>query len=155
MRKTCDLPRISIQISPSFDSGLRFMCCDLAFGRTMFRQDMVSCPLQSFSLGSSAFCPLQIWAYDSESLPCSSNGKESACDAGDPGSVPGSGRSPGERSGNSLQYSCMENPKNRGTWRATVHGVTESQTRQRDYATMIPETAQYIEQHCITITCIS
>ena len=54
----CDLPCISIWISPSFDSGLRFTCCDLAFGRTMFRQDMVSCPLQSFSLGSSAFCPL-------------------------------------------------------------------------------------------------
>ena len=54
-----------------------------------------------------------------------SNGKESACNAGDPGSIPGSGRSPGEENGNPLQYSCLGNPMDRGTWRATVHGVTE------------------------------
>ena len=57
-----------------------------------------------------------------------SNGKESACNAGDPGSIPGSGRSPGEENGNPLQYSCLGNPMDRGTWWATVHGVTESQT---------------------------
>ena len=45
--------------------------------------------------------------------------------AGDEGSVPGSGRSPGEGNGNSLQYSCLENPMDRGAWQATVHGVTE------------------------------
>ena len=52
--------------------------------------------------------------------------KESACNAGDPGSVPGLGRSPGEGNGNSIQYSCLENSMDRGTWRATVHGVAES-----------------------------
>ena len=52
--------------------------------------------------------------------------KESACNAGDPGSVPGLGRSPGEGNGNSHQYPCLENPMDRGTWRATVHGVTEA-----------------------------
>ena len=54
-----------------------------------------------------------------------SDGKESACNAGDPSSIPGSGRSPGEGNGNSLQYSCLENSMDRGVWQATVHGVTE------------------------------
>ena len=54
---------------------------------------------------------------------CSSVGKESACNPGDPGSTPGLGRSPGQGNGNPLQYSCLENPMDRGTWRATVHGV--------------------------------
>ena len=49
-------------------------------------------------------------------------------DVKDVGSVPGLGRSPREGHGNSLQYSCLENPMDRGAWRATVHGVTESDT---------------------------
>ena len=59
------------------------------------------------------------------------SGKESTCSAraaGDMGSVPGLGRSPGGGHGNPLQYSCLENPKNRGAWWATVHAVTKSQT---------------------------
>ena len=52
-------------------------------------------------------------------FPGSSVGKESACSAGDPGSIPGSGRSPGEGYGNPLQYSCLENPMDRGAWWAT------------------------------------
>ena len=48
--------------------------------------------------------------------------------AGDPGSVPGSGRSPGEGSSNPLQYSCLENPMDGGAWQATVHGVANSWT---------------------------
>ena len=51
-----------------------------------------------------------------------SDHKESACSAGDPDSIPGSGRSPGEVNGNSLQYSCLENPVDRGAWWAIVHG---------------------------------
>ena len=47
--------------------------------------------------------------------------------AGDMGSIPGSGRSPGERNGNPLQYSCLGNPRDRGTWHATVHGIAKSQ----------------------------
>ena len=50
--------------------------------------------------------------------------KESACNAGDLGLIPGVGRSPGEENGNPLQYSCLENLMDRGAWRATVHGVT-------------------------------
>ena len=49
--------------------------------------------------------------------------KESACNAGDPGSIPGSGRSPGEENGHLLQYSCLRNSMDRGAWWATVHGV--------------------------------
>ena len=61
-------------------------------------------------------------------FPGGSDGKESSCNAGDPGSIPGSGRCPGEGNGNPLQYSCLENPMDRGAWRATVLGVTKSQT---------------------------
>jgi len=57
-----------------------------------------------------------------------SDGKESACNAGDLGLIPGLGRSPGEGNNNPLQYSCLENPRNRGAWCATVHGVTKSWT---------------------------
>ena len=60
-------------------------------------------------------------------------GKASACNAGDLGSIPGSGRSPGEGNGNPLQYSCLENPMDGGAWWATVHGVTKSQTRLSDF----------------------
>ena len=56
------------------------------------------------------------------------DGKESACNAGDPGSISGSGRSPEEGNGNPFQYSCLENPMDRGAWRATVHGVVKSWT---------------------------
>ena len=53
---------------------------------------------------------------------CGSDGKESGCNARDPGSIPESERSPGEGNGNPLQHSCLENPMNREAWWATVHG---------------------------------
>ena len=52
--------------------------------------------------------------------------KKSPCNAGDPGLIPGSGRSPGEGNGDPLQDSCLENRMDRGAWQATVHGVAES-----------------------------
>ena len=58
-------------------------------------------------------------------FPGGSDGKESACTSGDPGSIPRLGGSPGEVNGHSLQYSYLENPMDRGAWQATVHGVTE------------------------------
>ena len=61
-------------------------------------------------------------------FPGGSDSKESACNAGDLGLIPGSGRSPGEGNGNTLQYSCLDNFMDRETWWATVHGVTESRT---------------------------
>ena len=62
-----------------------------------------------------------------------SEDKASACNAEDPGSIPGLGRSPGEGDGNPLQYSCLENPMDRGARQATVHGVAKSRTRLSDF----------------------
>ena len=69
-------------------------------------------------------------------FPRSSVGKESAYNAEDPGLIPRSGRSPGEGNGNPLQYSCLENPMDRGAWQATVHGVARL---RHDLVTKPPE----------------
>ena len=61
-----------------------------------------------------------------------SDGKESACNAGDPGLIPGSGRFHGEGDGYPLQYSCLENSMDKGAWWATVQGVTKSLTQLSD-----------------------
>ena len=71
-------------------------------------------------------------AIHKTSFPSSSEGKATACNAGDLGSIPGSGKSPREGNGNSLQYSCLENSMDRVAWRATVHGVSKSQTHLSD-----------------------
>ena len=75
----------------------------------------------------------QLTQYDTDNLyegwfPGGSDGKESACNPGDPDSISGLGRSPGEGNGYPLQYSCLENPMDRGAWWATVHRVTKSNT---------------------------
>ena len=74
-----------------------------------------------------------------------------AGDIRDTGSIPGSGRSPGEGNGNPLQYSCLENPMDRGAWRAMVHGVAESDMTE---ATLAPTELltvfnNYIETHSL------
>ena len=71
--------------------------------------------------------PVLPWCF-----PGDSDGKESACNAGDLGSVPGSERSPGEGNGYLVQYSCLENSIDRGAWQTTVHGVTKSQVQLSD-----------------------
>ena len=71
-------------------------------------------------------------------FPGGSDGKVSACNARDLGSVPESGRSPGEGNGNPLQYSCLENSIDGGAWWATVHGVAKSRTRLNDYSFFLP-----------------
>ena len=65
-------------------------------------------------------------------FPGRSAGKESACNEGYLGLIPGLGRSPGGGHGNPLQYSCLENPMDKGAWWATVHGVTKSRKRLSD-----------------------
>ena len=77
------------------------------------------------------------------------NPPANAGDARDVGSTPGSGRSPGREHGNPLQYSCLENPMNRGAWRATVHGVTHSQTRLKWLSTHISHTVRCTGLRCI------
>ena len=66
-------------------------------------------------------------------FPGGSEVKASSCNVGDLGSIPGSGRSPGEVNGNPLQYSYLENPMDGGTWWAIVHGVAKSWTRLSDF----------------------
>ena len=75
------------------------------------------------------------WVFSNEDsykdlwgFPGGSNGKESACNAEDPGLIAGLGRSPGVENGNSLQYTCLGNHTDRGAWWATVHGVARSPT---------------------------
>ena len=62
-------------------------------------------------------------------FPGGSDGKESACNSGDLALIPGSGRSPGEENRYPLQYSCLENPMDRGAWQAAIHSVKKSRTR--------------------------
>ena len=72
------------------------------------------------------------WLSDfhfSQRFPGGSDGKESACNSGDLGLIPGSGRSPEEGNAYPLVYSCLENPMDRGAWWATVHRVAKSQTQ--------------------------
>ena len=130
----------------------RFYCGDFshcgaqALGHTGFR----SCARGLNSCGSRALIAPCVWnlprpgidpvspALDAGSLPLAppvmgfpggSDGKESVCNAGDPRLIPGSGISPGEGNGNSLQYSCLDNPMDREAWQAPVHRVTKSWTQ--------------------------
>ena len=63
--------------------------------------------------------------------PCGSDSKESACNAGDPGSIPGLGRSPGEGNGNLLQESCLENPMDGGAWQVQSMGLQKLDTTEQ------------------------
>ena len=73
-------------------------------------------------------CSLEQLMEAYQGFPSSSTVKESACSAGNVGSIPGSGRCPGVGNSNPLQYFCLGNPNDRGAWQAVVHGVTKSQT---------------------------
>ena len=97
----------------------------------------------AWTSGSSRFtyCWSLAWRILSITLlvcdfPGGSDGKASVYKAGDPGSIPGWGRSPGEGNGNPLQYSCLENPMDRAWW-ATVHGFAKSRTKVSDFTSLI------------------
>ena len=81
--------------------------------------------------------------------------KNPPANAGDMGSNSGSGRSPGEGNGNSLQYSCLENPMDRRAWHAAVHGVGKSQTRLSNYTTITPFLGQKTTQTIYNLRCIN
>ena len=74
---------------------------------------------------------LNIYIQERMGFPGGSAVKASASNVGDLGSIPGSGRSPGEGNGNPLQCPCLENPMDRGAWWATVHGVPKSRTESK------------------------
>ena len=86
-------------------------------------------PCQVFLVGKSLFYSKHVLStsyINTLGFPHSPVGKESACHAGDLGLIPGSGWSPGKGNGNPLQYSCLENPMDRGAWQATIHGVARA-----------------------------
>ena len=89
------------------------------------------CTILTTNFASHVVITLTIFAwcyFISMGFSGGSDGKESAYNAGDPGLIPGSGKSSGEGNGNALQYSCLENLMDGGAWKATVHGVAKSQT---------------------------
>ena len=124
--------------SLSYSSNILFIW--VFFDLIDFKQYIIiSC--QKYQFSSVVFDPLQPHGlqharfpvhHQLQGLPYSSDGKESASCAGDLGSNPGSGRSPGEGNGNPLQYSCLENPMDKGVCRATVHRFTKSWTHLSD-----------------------
>ena len=94
---------------------------ELTIGVHMSPPSWISLPAPTHSHSSRLLQNKPYWGF-----PCGSDGEESPCNVGDLGSIPGSGRSPGEGNGNPLQCSCLENPMDRGGWWATVNGVTNS-----------------------------
>ena len=83
-------------------------------------------------MGSYIMYIFKLSSFDQRGFPCGSDGKESACDVGDQGSIPGSGRYPGEGHGNPLQYSCLENPMDkRNLVSFSPWGCKESDTTER------------------------
>ena len=94
-------------------------------GRTFYHYDAImGSMLVIYGIISSNISLLPYYAF-----PGGSDSKEIACSAGDLGLIPRSGKFPGEGNSNPLQYSCLENPMNRGAWQAIVHGLTKSGTR--------------------------
>ena len=92
------------------------------------------------------------WCLHDLIFPGGSDCKASAYNAGDLGSILGSGRSPGEGNGNLLQYSCLENPMDRGAWWTTVHGVAESWTRLSNFTFTIGVSSTH--HHLVRTNCL-
>ena len=87
----------------------------------------------------------KIETNSAQGFPCGSDGKESTCNAGDLGSIPGLGRSPGVKHDNPLQDSCLENPMDGGAWLAAVRGVAKSRSRLSNFTFTFQ--ADYSENH--------
>ena len=107
---------------------LKHLLCWRLFCLLLYPQCLEQCLVRGVFSQSHRTSIWRIWGF------CGgSDSRESACNAGDSGLIPGSGISPGGGHGNPLQYSGWENSMDRGTWEATVHGVTKSQTRLSDF----------------------
>ena len=88
-------------------------------------------------------------------FPGGSEVKASAWKAGDPGSIPVLGRSPGEGNGNPLQYSCLENSMDRGAWEATVHGIAKSQTQLSNFTHTLTHSLSFLLSFLLLTTVIT
>ena len=134
------LPKFTIHQAPSGFSKLTMDCSfpkdgadhSSAFTRVLWQG---SCISSTFDISGIAECLdnkqndnsiKYLWSSYYMGFPGGSGSEESACHAGDLGFIPGSGRSPGEGHANPLQCSCLENPTDRGAWRATVHGTLQA-----------------------------
>ena len=84
--------------------------------------------VMNFQCHQSLLYSADLLLHASWGFPGGSDSKDFACNVGEPGSIPGSGRSPGEGNGNPLQYSCLGNPMDRGAWWAIDHGVAKIRT---------------------------
>jgi len=113
------------------DNPLQYSCLENLMGRGAWRLQSMGSQRAGHDLVTKQQ-QLALAYLPFKGFPGGSVGKEFACNVGDLGSIPGSGRSPAERNGNPLQYSCLENSKDRGAWWATVHGVTKSWTQLSD-----------------------
>ena len=112
------------------------LCC-IPETNTMLLINYISVKIKSiylfYHMSRAFIIKINLWLMKAWGLPGGWDSKKSTCNAGDPGSTPGSGRSSGEGSGNPLQYSCLENSMDKGVWQATVHGVTKSWTQLSDF----------------------
>ena len=100
----------------------------LILGKIDFKTKMVYKRQTRVLHSDQGFNPRRRYSNYKQDFPGGSDGKASAYNAGELGSIPGLGRFPGEGNGNPLQYSCLENPTDRGAWQTTVYGVAKSQT---------------------------
>ena len=92
---------------------------------------------------------IRVFLYFLYDFPVVQMVKKSACNAGDQGSIPKLVRSSGEGNSNPLQYSCLENPMDRGVWQTTVHGIAKSQTRLSDLTTFLYlEMSNFLSHEC-------
>ena len=89
--------------------------------------------------------------YGRKDFPGGSDSKVSAYNVGDPGSTPGLGRSSGKGNGTPLQYSCLENPVDRGAWWATVHGVAELDTTERLPSPVVGRKLRHSYRLCVRL----
>ena len=108
-------------------NSLQYSCLGNPMDRGAWRITVYGLARVGHDLASRLLLPLSVGL----------DGKESACNVGDPGSIPGWGRSSGEGNGNPFQDSCLENPVDREAWWATVHGVVKSQTRLSDFTYLL------------------